>query len=304
MGMSSINNSKNLNNFVDNSLIGEQNYSSYLDTLMNSEDEESTIEKNISLHKNEVKQESKLSDSNNNNEKVPTVFEWDNNDKCVYLTGSFCNWNQFFLMKKDNDGKYKITLYLNKGFHQYKFKINNEWKCNYNFPTYNDNGYINNYIDTSNLKTDTTNEDEKFNTIKNLSTDFEEEKENEKSSIETRVMHFKCKNLINACNKYTDYIPHKNEFSKNTPLSPYQYKCDPVKILRLNRLDAMKNKRKNNEIEEEKKNWEKNAKINFYSEQINHLHSKEKEINFNKKVMICSIVSRYRLKFTNFIYYK
>ena len=34
------------------------------------------------------------------NKRLCTVFEWDGEGGCVYLTGSFCNWHQFFEMEK------------------------------------------------------------------------------------------------------------------------------------------------------------------------------------------------------------
>ena len=48
--------------------------------------------------------------------KIPVAFEWESGGNSVYLTGSFCNWEQFFLMEKKPNGKHTLTLYLNKGF--------------------------------------------------------------------------------------------------------------------------------------------------------------------------------------------
>ena len=79
-----------------------------------------------------------------------TIFEWDGEAQCVYLTGSFCNWEQFFEMKKSSskNNKFFLTLFLPKGIYQYKFKIDNIWKYNSNFPIYHDNsGNTNNILD-------------------------------------------------------------------------------------------------------------------------------------------------------------
>ena len=38
-----------------------------------------------------------------NPERFPTVFQWDGNGTNVYLTGSFCDWHQFFEMEKCED---------------------------------------------------------------------------------------------------------------------------------------------------------------------------------------------------------
>ena len=86
--------------------------------------------------------------------RIATVFRWDGNGKSVYLTGSFCDWHQIFEMEKcedpinKNNNKFYLTLFLPRGLYQYKFIIDNQWRCNSNFPTCSDkNGNINNVID-------------------------------------------------------------------------------------------------------------------------------------------------------------
>ena len=91
----------------------------------------------------------------NKTEIFAAVFQWDGSDKNVYITGSFCNWLQFFEMRKfkqenkseDEISKSYLLLFLPRGTYQYKFKINSIWKCNSNFPTCSDkDGNINNVI--------------------------------------------------------------------------------------------------------------------------------------------------------------
>ena len=269
MGTSSVtksNSTADNEKFVDNSLIGEQNYSSYLNLLMNKKD--------ILLKKK--KRKIIFEEKKETTEKVPTTFEWSDNDNCVYLTGSFCNWNQFFLMQKDEEGKNKLTLNLPKGIHQYKFIINNEWKYNTNFPICNDNGNINNYIDTSNLKIINLNSKNHFHFKRNLSID------------NNKNCNLSNKNFIIAFDKYTDYIPLKGEFKKKTPRSPYQYKCRPI----IN----------NNKLNKQKRKDETRAK--FFPERINHLHYKENSKKAKNQIIKCSVINRYRLKFTKYIYYR
>ena len=269
MGMNSITQNSSLvpnNKCVDNSLIGEQNYTSYLNLLMNKKD---ILLKN--KRKKRIVEEKKESV-----EKVPTTFEWSNDDNCVYLTGSFCNWNQFFLMKKTEEGKSKLTLNLPKGTHQYKFIINDEWKYNNNFPICNDNGNINNIIDTSNLKIN-LNFKNKFQVKRNLSIG---NKNNSKNT-----------NFAIAFNKYTDYIPLKGEFKKKTPRSPYQYK----------RKLSFNNNNNNKLSKQIKKD---NIRAKFFPEEVNHLHCKENITDTKSKITKCSIINRYRLKFTKYIYYR
>ena len=104
----------------------------------------------INIKKTQELENSKIE---NKKEMFAAFFQWDGNEKNVYLTGSFCNWLQFFEMRKceqvDNTGekndKSYLLLFLPRGTYQYKFKINSKWKCNSNFPTCSDkDGNINN----------------------------------------------------------------------------------------------------------------------------------------------------------------
>ena len=113
--------------------------------------------------------ESKTSELNN---LIKTTFEWDGEGNSVYVTGSFCKWNQFFLMRKDSEKNFNLTLNLPRGYHQYKFKVDGEWKYNTKFPICNDYGYINNYLDTTNLEiTAKNNNDEGITAISTYETD-------------------------------------------------------------------------------------------------------------------------------------
>ena len=82
--------------------------------------------------------------------KIPTLFEWKEGGNIVYVTGSFCGWSQFFIMNKNKEGVFQLSLELPRGYHQYKFKVDNEWKYSTLYPQNNDNGNVNNYVDTTN----------------------------------------------------------------------------------------------------------------------------------------------------------
>lgn len=41
--------------------------------------------------------------------KIPTVFEWREGGNIVYITGSFSNWSQWFIMTKSNN-RFEISL--------------------------------------------------------------------------------------------------------------------------------------------------------------------------------------------------
>ena len=58
-------------------------------------------------------------------------------------------------MRKNNEGIFTISLYLPKGFHQYKFKVDENWEYSKKQPKYEDNGNVNNFIDTSDFQSTT-----------------------------------------------------------------------------------------------------------------------------------------------------
>ena len=155
-------------------------------------------------------------------------------------------------MQKNSEGKYILQLDVNKGIIQYKFKVDNEWKINQNFPSILDHGNLNNYIDLNKLDIISRDKSE-------ATTD-----ENTDSSNKNLEKEFNIKNYGNYFLKYKD-------------LSEAKIVPDNFKII--------KNKENND--------------INFVeNEKINHLIVKNKNSN------VVSIVCRYRLKHTNFIFYK
>ena len=218
------------------------NSSNYDDNIISSKSEK-TFSKIKSDKKNIEKK-----DKN----KYPIIFEWTGGGNSVYLSGSFCNWNQLFLMQKNSEGKYILQLDVNKAIIQYKFKVDNEWKINQNFPSILDHGNLNNYIDLNKLDIISRDKSE-------ATTD-----ENTDSSNKNLEKEFNIKNYGNYFLKYKD-------------LSEAKIVPDNFKII--------KNKENND--------------INFMeNEKINHLIVKNKNSN------VVSIVCRYRLKHTNFIFYK
>ena len=91
--------------------------------------------------------------------KEKTKIIWSEGGKEVYLTGTFCNWNKFYLMEKDtkNDIFY-IILDLPQGFNQFKFKVDGLWKNSSVYPKLNNHGNINNYLEITHKNNDNTNE--------------------------------------------------------------------------------------------------------------------------------------------------
>ena len=109
-------------------------------------------EESMTKTKTDKKISSKENEEKIKENKYCVTFEWTGGGSSVYVSGDFCNWNQFFLMPKISEGKYILKLEVKKkGLIQYKFKIDNEWKINQNFPSLIDHGNLNNFIDTSKL---------------------------------------------------------------------------------------------------------------------------------------------------------
>lgn len=238
-------------------------------------------------------------------EKIPTTFEWDNGGHTVYVTGSFCNWKQYFLMKKEHSNHFLLTLNLPKGYHQYKFRVDNEWKYNEKFPTCDDGGNINNYLDTTNWEI-TVNKTDEGTTIN--STNITDN--NDLSKLSKMFMEKSKNSVYFKMKRYSDYIPNKDEFSEKIPEIPNHYQNN-MNINLLTNQNKLGNSnflkiRENNIMSD---NVAFKDIVNIYHEQTNHLRTnitnkqKNDRKDDEKKIILCSISSRYRLKFTTFVYY-
>ena len=348
------------------------------------EEKEKEVKGKDEKQNNEKEKEEKYKEREKKNEKeevekideIETKFEWDEGGNSVYLTGSFCEWKQFFLMKKNEEGKHTITLFLPRGFHQYKFKVDDNWTYSKKQPKFEDNGNVNNFIDTTdyeNLNEENNEEknnikeeeslikendekekeiekeiqiqkekieeikEEKIKEIENkknktkLIDNDEEEKELEKNyKINTKKRNSTINNVhfLNSQNQYSIYYPLRAEFSKRPSALPGLFKTYYI-------LNEKKNKKiqerkfsqieyvdsSNNSIQEshsESQSQSLNQSINnslyftndvnpyvkfqnLYHIHSNHLHSKEA---IHTQNTITSIISRYRFKFSTFIYYK
>ena len=255
------------------------------------EEDEDFINENEELTSNTITEKNTLNINNYkiDSNKIPITFEWDLGGKSVYLSGNFCNWKQFFLMKKNQDGKYILTLYLNKGLIQYKFKVDEEWRYNPKFPIINDNGNINNYIDTTNWEISIEKSEETTNS--NTETSFRQ-LDNKSININTEFKFAK--------NNYTNYFPKINEMNEYAQRIPEQYKSNI-------KSDIKALNSENDIILGENSSYKSIRPV--AKEKINHINYKiesNKKIinNRNEDPIVCSIVSRHRLKFTTFIYYK
>jgi hypothetical protein len=194
-------------------------------------------------------------------------------------------------MNKNSNDIYSLTLYLTKGFIQYKFKVDDQWICNEKFPTMIDNGHKNNYIDTTNweISVEVSQENTKDNT-------------NTNSNTELSLRH-KINKSFNSQTEYSNYIPKINEMNDKAPKIPEPYK-PKLYLNKISKQDKIGNELylSNKEDNLFGENYSYKKVKNLRHEQINHFNSKIKNVNSNP--IISSLIFRYRLKFTNFVYYK
>ena len=258
-------------------------------------------DKNIKINKK---------NSEKNIKEISTEFFWDEGGNTVYITGSFCDWKEFFLMEEKSKGVFKKTIMLLPGFYQYKFKVDNNWAYSKKQPKFEDNnGNVNNFIDTTQINLE-TNKNEVEVEIKE--TTLKEKNKKDNINIKRKSSNSSLGLLNNI--EYSTYIPLKGEFNIKPLSLPGLYKTHYI-------LNEKKNKvikeRKFSQIEyvdqtnnsirslSNSKYLENNELYvgfqNLYHIHSNHLHSKK---IVDSKNTITSIITRYRAKYSTFIYYK
>ena len=94
-------------------------------------------------------------DKNSNSQcsdSVNVEFRWIYEGEDIYQTGNFTDWKNHIKMEKIYD-EFKYILKLPKGIYYYKFIVDGEWKFSPDDPhTPDENGNINNYIDTTQIE--------------------------------------------------------------------------------------------------------------------------------------------------------
>ena len=191
-----------------------------------------------SLNGNSLSGNSSISDKNNenkyiseqiNNIKIPTLFQWKEGGNNILITGSFCGWSHRFTMTKNKKNNfYELTLYLPKGEYQFKFIIDNIWKCSNFYPTVTDlNNNTNNVLDNT----------KELNLIIK---EREKEKEKERENQNTANSSINDNNINNENNKtnyknasiflsdeirkiYGNLYPLKEQLNSDPPNLPQYY---------------------------------------------------------------------------------
>ena len=242
------------------------------------------------------------------------TFQWDEEEsesEVVYLTGSFCNWKQFFIMPKI-DNKYSVTLALPKALHKFKFRINEDFRLNNKYPVMKEGDLNCNYIDTSDSKDTTRHSINSKKSINSNKTQESEESESDSDSdnsssyereIDDEESKFRRKKLKMKKKKYSQIFPKKYKLNNYTPDIPYSYNymynIDVISSQKV--IGEMKYyEPKENNILGDNCSYKKIGVLPAV--ELNHLHSNTLITTRNRT--LCSSFTRYRNKFITFLYYK
>ena len=255
-------------------------------------------------------------------ETQPVTFEWEKEEKdTVYLTGSFCNWRQFFIMQK-NDNIYKITIPLPKALHKFKFRINEIFYTNKKYPIMKDGDNNCNYIDTSesdnkqssiknnkkfsddNSDNENKSDNESDTSESNSSSDSNSNSYDDELEVEERIFRKRKKRIKKMKKiKYSQIFPKKINLNNYAPDVPYSYNyMYNIDVISKQRLIG---KRKYYEPKENNMLGDNCSykKIGILpSIEINYIYSNNSIISGER--VLCSSFTRYRNKFITYLYYK
>ena len=193
----------------------------------------------------ETSEDEKSTDSSNNEEKykkrVPTLFEWKDGGETVLITGSFCDWNQRFILNKNKyTDNFDLLLYLPQGKYEFKFIVDNNWVCsNYYNKITDEKNNTNNIIDNTNYYRN-DNQIPKINSYKsNNSNDSNYEIKNN-SSKSNDIKKFCEQNYGNnypeysMFNKTPQFIPNYYKYNMNLDFNTNQFKICNNEYIDLN----------------------------------------------------------------------
>ena len=235
------------------------------------------------------------------------TFQWDEEEsEVVYLTGSFCNWKQFFIMPKI-DNKYSVTLALPKALHKFKFRINEDFKLNNKYPVMKEGNNNCNYIDTSETKDDTKSENSDKESSESDNSDDSDSSSDSSSlyerEIDDKEERFRRKKNKMKRKKYSQIFPKKKKLNNYAPDIPYSYNY-------MYNLDIINSQKSIGKIKyyEPKENNILGDNCSYKkigvrpAVELNHIHSNTLVVSGN--TILCSSFTRYRNKFITFLYYK
>ena len=297
------NNTTNNNKNTETKVFENLNYKKTFSEIFLKENTDST-----EYYKNEAKnedEENSEEEKEKNNKKYPIEFKWNKGGNIVYLTGSFCNWEKYYLMKKKNDGTFSLTLQLSKGNYQYKYKVDEQWKVDDEAKTINDKGNENNLIENEDFDKKIENENKRNENNNNENNENNENKNNENNENKNKNKENKDKNNIKK-KEYGCFDVVKSDFNEKPSNLPYLFKhyfdmdhnTNQDNIGKSNFFANIKEKNVLNENGSFKEIYP------LFHIHINHMHTKTliNQQN-NKKFYLISMSLRIKHKITTIVYY-
>jgi len=262
---------------------------------INEEKEEK--EENNNVEENEEDKESKDAKEDSNNIKINYLFIWTEGGSQVKLTGSFSDWKIKFDMAKDpNDNCFKCQLPLDNKIYQFKFIVDNDWKCSDKYPKKEDNsGNINNFIDLTDYKENNNKTPEKKEQR------AEKEKDNENTDIKEPENNKEKNKIKRKGSIYSSQYP-SNDSIIPLPLPNKRY-YQSFKLDKFSHQNNIGNKKYYNYYQRYSFSDEKSSKPIFLLGHVNLNHLISSKNKRMIKIKNC-MSFRFREKACTFIYYK
>jgi hypothetical protein len=262
---------------------------------INEEKEEK--EENNNVEENEEDNESKDAKEDSNNIKINYLFIWTEGGSQVKLTGSFSDWKIKFDMAKDpNDNCFKCQLPLDNKIYQFKFIVDNDWKCSDKYPKKEDNsGNINNFIDLTDYK------ENKNKTPEKKEQRTEKEKDNENTDIKEPENNKEKNKIKRKGSIYSSQYP-SNDSIIPLPLPNKRY-YQSFKLDKFSHQNNIGNKKYYKYYQRYSFSDEKSSKPIFLLGHVNLNHLISSKNKRMIKIKNC-MSFRFREKACTFIYYK
>ena len=141
-------------------------------------------------------------------------FFWREGGNEVFITGSFCDWSKRFKMYKNRNDIFEVELFLTKGLYQFKFIVDNIWRCSSDYPqTKDDQGIYNNFIESSNI-----------NMINNLKSSLNKSINKENVIInnfsQEKNQIVKRESIDELKKNYSNIYPYREQLNPEAPKTP------------------------------------------------------------------------------------
>jgi len=264
--------------------------------IKNTRDENSSISINSEI---KIKEDLLNIKNEKKDDRIPFKFEWKEGGNKVTITGSFLsNWTVYIdMVKNPETGFFEFNVNLTREVHQFKFIVDNVWKCSINYLTTNDgNGNVNNVIDLTNF---IINDNEKEEKEKDENEKNDKYKENDIDSLKRKNEIIKKNN-----NEFNCCLLDEDDMNFDAPHAPpcymrnFDINCN-VSRRNIGKKRYLKYNEKN--ILSENNCFKNITKINHVI--LNHCCSASKG-NLDEKFVRASVSKRVKHKFVTIIYYK